>query len=97
MVSFPRYFTVCITYQPPLVSNLKSYIFRLYKTTIISFCVPEEYTTGNHTAVVTHSTVKPMEEISPLHEIFVKIAFGENFYNMQKYCKNIINKKAQKS
>ena len=29
MVSFPRYFTVCITYQPPLVLLIKKYIIKI--------------------------------------------------------------------
>jgi hypothetical protein len=33
---------------------------------------------GNHTAVATHSTVKPMAKNLPLLEMFVKVMFGKH-------------------
>jgi hypothetical protein len=70
-------------------------MFRLYEATIISLRVPEIYTAVKHIAVTVTVTitvtVTPIAEISSLYETFVKIAFGEYFYSIQKYCKKIIN------
>jgi len=66
--------------------NLKSYKFQVYGAIIIRLHVSEVLTGGNHIAIATHSTVKPMAKILSLLEIFVKVTFGKHF----TICKTIL-------
>jgi hypothetical protein len=66
--------------------NLKNYRFRVYGAIIIRLHVSEVFKGGNHTAVATHSTVKPMAKILSLLEIFVKVMFGKHF----TICKTVL-------
>jgi len=58
----------------------------VYGAIIIRFHVSEVFKGGYHTAVATHSTVKPMAKILSLLEISVKVMFGKHF----TICKTIL-------